>query len=187
MDNNQKQWRREKRQARKALDNTTRQTKSQTVCKQVIESDAYLQATCIGAYLAMPEEINVKAIIEHAWANGKSVFLPVVLDWGVPLKFAPYTPDTLLTQDCLGIDIPNVGSEHYIDATELDVVVTPLVAFDEHRNRIGMGGGFYDRTFACKKTKATPHLIGVAFDVQQVDGNITANEWDIRPDAIVSG
>lgn len=186
MNNNQKQWRKEKRTQRQNIDDTSRLEKSQLICQKVLCTTAYQKAECIGAYLSLPEEVDVQSIIQQAWADGKSVFLPVVLAWGVPLKFAPYTPNTALKKDCLDIDIPDVDPKDYIDATALDLVVTPLVAFDEKDNRIGMGGGFYDRTFAFKKTQATPCLIGVAFAVQKVDGIITVNEWDIRPDVIVS-
>ncbi|PID64872.1 MAG: 5-formyltetrahydrofolate cyclo-ligase, partial [Gammaproteobacteria bacterium] len=157
--------------------------------EKLLQTDAYRQAKRIGAYLCLPEEVNVKSIIEAAWADGKSVYLPVVLDWGQVLKFAPYTPDSKLIRDRLDIEIPAVCATKYLEASALDMVVTPLVAFDEQRNRIGMGGGFYDRTFAFKaeaKPFSKPQLIGVAFETQRLPVTITANPWDICPDAIIT-
>lgn len=183
----QKNWRKEKRTARKSLSSTEKHNKSQQIVQRLLATEYYQQAEHIGAYLCLPEEVNVRNIIEAAWADGKKVYLPVVLAWGEPLQFAPFSPDTVLVKDCLSIDIPDIDSSTYVSAEKLDMVVTPLVAFDEHCNRIGMGGGFYDRTFSFKASHASsPMLLGVAFDVQRVAHTITANAWDIRPDAIVS-
>jgi 5-formyltetrahydrofolate cyclo-ligase len=67
-------------------------------------------------------------------------------------------------------------------------VLTPLVAFDEQHNRIGMGGGYYDRSFAFLKNRKQliqPKLIGLAFDCQRVE-KITANPWDIRLYSVIT-
>ncbi|MBS9781419.1 MAG: 5-formyltetrahydrofolate cyclo-ligase [Gammaproteobacteria bacterium] len=189
----QKQWREEKRQARKNLSTTDKAEKSQTIIKKIIESNDYKNAKHIGMYLAMPEEVNLQTLIETAWKDGKSVYLPVVIGWGELLLFAPYTSDSQLVKDALNIDIPNTDTDSYITADKLDLVITPLVAFDKNNNRIGMGGGFYDRTFSCKKLQANPDspqnkptLIGVAFAIQQTDSLIPVNEWDIPVDKIIS-
>ncbi len=182
----QKQWREEKRQARKNLSATDKAQKSQAIIKQIIKSDEYKNAKHIGVYLAMPEEVNLQTLIETAWQDGKSVYLPVVIGWGKPLLFAPYTTDSQLVKDALNIDIPNTDTDSYIGADKLDLVITPLVAFDENNNRIGMGGGFYDRTFTCKDTQDKPTLIGVAFAEQKTDSLIPMNEWDIPLDKIIT-
>lgn len=183
----QKNWRQEKRAARKSLSSVDKHNKSRQIVQRLLATEYYQQAEHIGAYLCMPEEVNVQDIIDAAWADGKKVYLPVVLAWGEPLQFAPFTPDTVLVKDCLAIDIPDIDSSQYVCAERLDMVVTPLVAFDEQCNRIGMGGGFYDRTFAFKNNAhSSPVLLGVAFDIQRVTSTIIVNEWDIRPDMIVS-
>ncbi len=182
----QQQWRQEKRQARKNLSATDKAEKSQAIITYIVESDDYKKAKHIGAYLAMPEEVNIQTLIETAWKDGKSVYLPIVINWGKPLLFAPYNTDSLLIQGALNIDIPNCNTDSYISADKLDLVITPLVAFDEHNNRIGMGGGFYDRTFECRKSQDKPTLIGTAFAVQRTDSLIPVNEWDIKLDKIVT-
>ena len=184
----QKDWRKDKRVARKSIILHEKIIKNQQIAEKVITSKDYQQSTNLGVYLFIPEEVDVKSIIEAAWTDGKKVYLPVVIGIGKALKFAPYSENTKLKKDCLGIDIPDLPDEQLINANELDMVVTPLVAFDENCNRIGMGGGFYDRTFAFKKAnpQSTPTLIGVAFEIQKVDGEIVSNKWDIRPDKIIS-
>lgn len=177
-----------KRRARQALSTEEKIQKSTQIAKIFLQTEVYQQADTLSAYLCLPEEVNVKAIIDAAWADGKTVYLPIVLARGKALKFAPYKPETKLTKGALGIDIPDVPNHEYVDAEVLDIVVTPLVAFDANRNRIGMGGGFYDHTFAFKKMAANrqPTLIGVAFEVQRVEGEMKANAWDVRLDMIVS-
>lgn len=184
----QKSWRQCKRDARNHLSAADKTEKSRLITQTLLQSTAYQQAKYLAAYLCLPEEVNVQAVIERAWQDGKAVYLPVVMSWGKALQFAPYTADTPLCKDVLAIDIPAVAVDSYIDATQLDMVVTPLVAFDEQCNRIGMGGGFYDRTFAFKARhpQTAPTLIGVAFEVQRTDTPIDCNAWDIRPNSIIS-
>ena len=74
---------------------------------------------------------------------------------------------------------PQTGK--FVDPHHLDIVITSLVAFDSSRNRIGMGGGYFDRCFAFpkgRKIRLHPKLIGLAFDCQRV-GSIAPNPWDI--------
>lgn len=183
----QKDWRQMKRQERKNLSYKDRIQNSQMIVEQVLATKAYQQVSCLGAYLAMPEEVDVRALIEQAWDDGKLVYLPVVLGWGRALQFAPYQPESVLTKDSLGMMIPSCEVTDYITAASLDVVITPLVAFDQQCNRIGMGGGFYDRTFEKKSdSKQQTTLIGVAFDTQCVDGEIVTNTWDVNPDMIIT-
>lgn len=185
----QRNWRKEKKAARKALDQQERQEKSKQIAQCLLATDAYKNAQHIAAYLCMPGEVDMWKVIKKAWAEDKQVYLPVVLGWEQPLQFAPFTPQCELAKDYYDIEIPKVDSSEYVSPRILDLVITPLVAFDKYRNRIGMGGGFYDRTFAFKQrdSSAKPQLLGVAFETQRVDGvPIAANTWDISPDAIIT-
>jgi 5-formyltetrahydrofolate cyclo-ligase len=82
---------------------------------------------------------------------------------------------------------PDVGDDQMLAPRELDLVLAPLVVFDAGRNRIGMGGGYYDRSFAFRKDPArtAPVLIGVAHELQKVD-SIEPEDWDVRLDKIVT-
>ena len=95
------------------------------------------------------------------------------------MEFRKFAPDTRTEPNSLGIEEP-VDSE-IIDSNELDIVITPLVAFDKNRNRVGMGGGYYDREFSYldkNDQHRKPLLIGIAYDCQKVE-EITPNPWDI--------
>jgi 5-formyltetrahydrofolate cyclo-ligase len=82
---------------------------------------------------------------------------------------------------------PDVDEAEMLAPDELDLVLAPLVVFDSERNRIGMGGGFYDRSFAFRKRPEIlqPMLIGVAHELQKVE-RIVPQEWDVRLDMIVT-
>jgi 5-formyltetrahydrofolate cyclo-ligase len=82
---------------------------------------------------------------------------------------------------------PDVADSEMLAPEDLDLVLAPLVVFDSYRNRIGMGGGFYDRSFAFRKIPGhtRPVLIGVAHEIQKVD-RIVPEEWDVPLDMIVT-
>jgi 5-formyltetrahydrofolate cyclo-ligase len=109
----------------------------------------------------------------------KRVFAPVTRRNRL-LEFREVTPETDLVRDDFGLLMPRTGE--VIAARKLDLVLTPLVAFDENRQRIGMGGGYYDRTFSflrMRRQLLKPKLVGLAFACQQA-AEIPANPWDIR-------
>lgn len=151
---------------------------SRRIAHQFLNSRYFLSSETIACYLSTWDEVDTSAIIERAWCANKRVFLPVTAAHG-HLFFRETLPGTDLARSDFGLWEPVSGT--LIDADKLDVVVTPLVAFDAKRNRIGMGGGYFDRTFAFLAGRThwmRPKLIGVAFDCQEVQ-KITRNPWDI--------
>lgn len=126
----------------------------------------------LALYLTNDGEISPSAICEWCWANDVNVFLPV-LD-GQALVFARYTADCEWQKNSFGILEP-------IDSTpatgsEMDMVLMPLVGFDDQGGRLGMGGGFYDRTFENKAQRT--QLIGLAHDCQEVE-RLPVESWDV--------
>lgn len=186
MKNNQSGIRQQKRLERRQLSDVERASKSQIIAKQLLTTDAYQQSSRIACYLSLDEEVNLQPLIEQAWQDNKSVYLPVVTARDLPLSFAIYHADGDMTTDKMGISVPNIAAEQYIDPAKLDMVIMPLVAFDDDCHRIGMGGGFYDRTFAFRKKQSHPILIGVAFDLQRASQSIICHDWDVMPDVIIS-
>ncbi len=183
--------RQQKRQQRRALGETARTRYSRDICETFLRSQTYQRAHRLAAYLPLKEEVDVRAIIDRAWADGKQLYLPVVIARGQALQFAPHSSLTPLTKDAIGIDIPDVPMSSYCTVSALDVVITPLVAFDAQCQRIGMGGGFYDRTFAqlydhpADATSTQPQKVGVAFEVQRL-AHIKRQTWDIALDSVIS-
>lgn len=138
----------------------------------------------VGLFVDAFGEMPTQPLIDWAYRHGHHVYLPVVRGVNQPLVFVRFIPHRLLSarlaRHRLGMRQPATGA--YINARELDVIVMPLVAVDAQGNRMGMGGGFYDRTLA--KTKQKPLKIGWAYDFQQVTA-LDSKPWDVKLDAAV--
>lgn len=164
--------------ARRAMDDTTRIHASSIICQRVIRSHEFVSCKTLVCYLPVYGEVDPTAIIERAWRAKKRVFAPVTTTHGT-MMFRQITPDTVLRRNSLGLWEPDSGQS--VAAKYCDLVVTPVVVFDERGHRIGMGSGYFDRCFAFLKHRQhwrRPKLIGVAFDCQRVE-KITPNPWDI--------
>ena len=139
----------------------------------------------IAAYLPMRGEADPQLLIEAAWELGKQVFLPCLRD--AHLVFREYGPQTRLAPNALGIPEPH-ESEILVSPRQLDLVIAPLVAFDTHGNRLGMGGGFYDRTFAFQRQHRRwrkPRLLGLAYEFQRHD-ELQREPWDVPLSAVLT-
>jgi len=171
--------------ARRAMSAESRDIASAKICSTLIRSHQFFAAKSIACYLPMADEVDPTRIIERAWCAKKRIFCPVIAKSG-KMFFRRLEPDTTLRQNRFGLWEPIDGE--IIAARQLDLVITPLVAFDDENNRIGMGGGYFDRYFAFQKRSTRwlrPKLIGLAFDCQKVE-KIVANPWDIRLCAVIS-
>ena len=146
-------------------------------------------ANHIGLYLVNDGEIDPIELMHWAWAHKIKCYLPVLSQQAdEPMLFALVTAKSKFTQNRFGIPEPLIDNKSLINASKLDVVLMPLVAFDLNGNRIGMGGGFYDRTLAFTRHQPyhqRPLLIGLAHAFQHVD-KISPAKWDIPLDGIVT-
>jgi 5-formyltetrahydrofolate cyclo-ligase len=171
--------------ARRSMSAEFRDIASEKISAKVIRSHEFFAANVIACYLPMHDEVDPGLIIERAWCAKKRVFCPVVEKKG-GMIFRLLEPDTTLRRNNFGLWEP-VDSES-IATKELDLVITPLVAFDDDKHRIGMGGGYFDRSFAFLKHNRRwlrPKLLGLAFACQKVE-KIVANPWDIPLYGIVT-
>ena len=158
---------------------------AQNLARRILELDEYRQAGRLAAYFAVNGEIGLDPVIDHALAAGKRVYLPN-LDQQA-LRFSPYFHAQKMRINKFRLPEPDVEEAEMLAPEELELVLAPLVVFDGERNRIGMGGGFYDRSFSFRKNAEhkLPVLIGVAHEMQKVD-RIVPEEWDVRLDMIVT-
>ena len=173
------------RKLRAGLDPVRLEQAAQNLADLVVALPEYGQANRIAAYYAVNGEIALNPVIDHALAQGKKIYLPN-LDQQA-LRFAPYFQGQKMRTNRFRLPEPDVSDSEMLSPGDLDLVLAPLVVFDENRNRIGMGGGFYDRSFAFRKHSGhgKPVLIGVAHELQKVD-RIVPEEWDVRLDMIVT-
>ena len=184
-----KELRRSVRQRRRQLDPAQRDTAQRAMLEHLTALNVYQTAHRIAGYWSNDGELDIGAILTQAQAEGKTTYLPVMTGVGQPLLFAPYTPASPMQPNRYKIPEPVVPAEHIIQPHQLDLVLTPLVAFDDNGQRLGMGGGFYDRSFAFRKQDdllPRPCLVGVAFELQHVPQSLPRRDWDVRLDAAVT-
>lgn len=150
--------------------------------------DDFKFAKHVAAYLAFDGEADPMELMVGAVEQDKKVYLPIIVGKSKPLSFAPWTPTTKMIRNRFDILEPDVDRSEWVAADQLDFVINPLVAFDENCNRIGVGGGYYDRTFAFlnePETERSVKLVGFAFELQKLD-SIEPQSWDVRLDAVVT-
>ncbi|MFT7371989.1 MAG: 5-formyltetrahydrofolate cyclo-ligase [Oleiphilaceae bacterium] len=178
---NRKTLRAKVRAQRRALSPRQQKTANARLYKQLERSLILLRAKHIALYLGTDGEICPKALISHYLKRKKLLYLPVLH----PLKknhmvFCPLTAATKLKKNQFGILEPDFRSSVCIPPKQLSLVLLPLVAFDTKGNRIGMGGGYYDRAFEFKQKtlRHSPRLIGLAHDLQKQE-QLPKEYWDI--------
>ncbi|WP_027857479.1 5-formyltetrahydrofolate cyclo-ligase [Marinobacterium jannaschii] len=181
--------RRSIRSKRRALTPLQQRQAANRLCKQLRKLPAFLNAQHIAVYLPNDGEIDLQPLIRLCWQLGKKTYLPVLH----PVKhnslwFVPYSAKTRLVKNIYKIPEPVVLGEPKQPIWALDLVLLPLVAFDADGNRMGMGGGYYDRTFAFKTRLGAnwgPRLLGMAHELQRVD-KLAVASWDIPLTGIVT-
>ena len=137
------------------------------------------RAQRIGVYFAVRNEFDCGPLIDSAIARARQIYLPV-LHRG-ELRFARYRTGDPLVQNRFRIPEPAGQNTAELAASELDLVLAPLVAFDGNGTRLGMGGGYYDRSFRFlqqRRNWSKPRLFGLAYEFQRVD-QLQRRAWDI--------
>ena len=171
--------RRAMRETRRAIPATERAAAAAAAVRVVTALPAWADAGRLAVYWAMDGELDAAPLAAAARAAGKQVYLPVLNQRDdEPMVFLPWAADAPMQPNRYRIPEPLTGAP--LAAQELDLVLAPLVAFDLSGHRLGMGAGFYDRSFAfLKDTRITrPLLLGYAYARQRVDA-LPAEPWDV--------
>ncbi len=167
------------------------------IIRRITHSDIYKRSKHIALYLPADGEVDLSELLRQIQFHQKKCYLPVIISQqnGI-IAFAPYEAHTLLKKNCFGIPEPVFLKKQLKSAKQIDLVLTPLVGFDEQGNRIGMGGGYYDRALQHLSTKTSdsltakprplkPKVLGIAHELQKVT-QLQSQSWDIRLNAIVT-
>jgi 5-formyltetrahydrofolate cyclo-ligase len=173
--------RKEMRRRRRAVAPLSRRLTNRSIVTRLLALPAYRRARALALYWPADGEPDVRALARHAWSQGKRVYLPVVGRGGA-MRFARWLRGGRLRRNRYGIPEP-VGTLRPVAATRLDLLVMPLVAFDERGHRLGMGGGYYDRALAGRRH--LPVLVGAAFSFQEAPA-IPAQPWDVPIDFVIT-
>ncbi len=182
-----KVYRKVYRKKRQALSYQEQSIAAHDLLSVCIASTTLSQVKTVACYIANDGEINPIAIIDYCWQQGKSVLLPVLHPFSKGhLLFVEYHPHSPTRKNCYGIEEPIVTSSNLSTLANIELILTPLVAFDASGNRLGMGGGYYDRTIAPIRRDSLPTKpIGLAHTCQQTDMLLT-DSWDIPLDGIAT-
>ena len=176
------------RHLRRQLSASEQQSHSRSMSALLNRNKVIRNASRIACYLSNDGEIAPGGIAEAGWERRQSIYLPVLSPLNNSLYFAPWKPDSRFQLNRFGIAEPECSPREWLSARQLDVILLPLVAFDLEGNRLGMGGGFYDRTLAFlrhRKYHRKPALIGLAHEIQRAD-SLSPSAWDIPLDAIAT-
>ena len=184
------QQRRKLRQIRNELSVEALRDASEQLAGQLLRQAAFTRAKRIAAYVGSKGEIDPMPLLHLAHDMGKQCYLPVLhpfLDGR--LWFAPWTPQHDMRFNHFNIPEPVFRAHDCCLPQFLSLILVPLLGFDAQCNRLGMGGGYYDRTLAFRRFRRIwkgPHLYGLAHEQQRVE-LIRTQAWDVQLDRIFTG
>lgn len=172
------QLRQQIRKTRANLTALQQQQAEDSITQQALALIEERNAQHIALYVSFDGEISTDKLIKTLWAQGKQVYLPVLHPFNPNhLLFLRYLPDTPMLKNKFSIWEPKLNVQNVLPLDELDILFTPLVAFDKQGNRLGMGGGFYDRTLQnWQNSSFIP--VGLAHQCQQVE-QLPTEAWDV--------
>lgn len=157
------QLRTEIKNQRNNLTTTAWQEKSLAVLTQLLQSDLYHGAHCIFTFISIHNEVDTRALMRSAWADGKEIAVPITCPGG-QMYFVPITQDTPLIKTKYGTLEPISNPKNAIAPTATDLFLVPGLVFDLSGQRYGYGGGFYDR-YLEKHPLATPTALTFQFQI----------------------
>lgn len=178
------------RQARRALTPLQQKQAAKALYRQLAQDPLFRRARHVALYLPTNGEIDPRPLLREAQRRGKRAYLPVLNAWPrEKMVFQRLLPGERLQKNRFRILEPRANQAQQRKVWALDLVMMPLVGFDEFGGRLGMGGGFYDRSLAYRKMRKKwhkPTLLGLAHECQQVDRLVMAS-WDMPLAATVTG
>ncbi|MDD0823866.1 5-formyltetrahydrofolate cyclo-ligase [Mannheimia sp. AT1] len=169
---------------RQSLTDVQQAKAAQSIIPEAISLIQSYNASNIAFYLPFKGEISPKPLMDILLTQHKNLYLPLLHPFtSGQLLFINYNSKTEFKLNRFGIQEPVLDVRNIIPLCQLEMIFTPLVACDKKGNRLGMGGGFYDRTFA-----QAPNIIrvGLAHQCQQIE-ILPTESWDMPLDHIILG
>ncbi|WP_187669324.1 5-formyltetrahydrofolate cyclo-ligase [Zestomonas carbonaria] len=177
------------RQTRRALPPHQQHLAARALYRQLAQHPLFRRARHIALYLPNDGEIDPRPLLRAAQRRGKCTYLPVLNPWPrTRMVFQRVRPGESLVRNRFRILEPRPAPGRQRKVWTLDLVLMPLVGFDEHGGRLGMGGGFYDRSLAYRARRKNGHkptLLGLAHECQKVD-RLALASWDVPLRATVT-
>ena len=176
------QLRRKLRQARRALTGSQQRQAAHGLYRQLAQHALFRRARHLSLYLPTDGEIDPRLLLRAAQRRGKATYLPVLSAWPrTKMVFQRIRPGEKLRPNRFRILEPRANPARQRKIWTLDLVLLPLVGFDQEGGRLGMGGGFYDRSLAYlarRQSWRKPTLLGLAHECQKV-AKLDQASWDV--------
>jgi 5-formyltetrahydrofolate cyclo-ligase len=183
------QLRRQLRAARRALSRSQQQRAARDLYRQLAQHPMFRRARHIALYLPSDGEIDPRPLLRAAQRRGKATYLPVLSAWPkTKMVFQRVRAGETLRLNRFKIAEPRGNRHQQRKVWALDLILLPLVGFDTDGGRLGMGGGFYDRSLAYRALRTQPQkpqLVGVAHECQKVE-KLAMASWDVALAATVT-
>ena len=181
--------RRQLREARRALSRLEQRQASLGLYRQLAQHPSFRRARHIALYLANDGEIDPQPLLRAAQRRGKHTYLPVLASWPrTHMRMQRLLPGERLQRNRFGIAEPRPNRARQRPLWALDLLLLPLVGFDEQGGRLGMGGGFYDRSLAYRQRRTHllgPRLFGLAHECQKV-ACLPLASWDVPLHGVIT-
>ena len=176
------------RQRRNSLSPVQQLQAGHELLEKCLQTSLLGTANKIACYIANDGEIDLSPLIKYCWELNKQVYLPVLHPFAKGhLLFVAYHAGSKMHANKFGIPEPEISCPMVCPLDQLDVIFTPLVAFDKQGHRLGMGGGFYDRTLApLQRAKTDTQVLGVAHNCQLATTSLSSEKWDIPMQKIIT-
>lgn len=183
----QQQLRQQVRQQRQTLSLAQREQAGAQVAERLQALAEFQQATMIASYASFAAELPT-CTIHQQLAAPKRLALPVLHPVVAhQLLFLEITEATVWQHNRYGINEPELRCDRVIPLAQLQIMLLPLVGFDRSGQRLGMGGGYYDRTLAAWHRGELPNLltIGLGYDFQQLE-TLPQQPWDVPLNLVIT-
>ena len=176
-----KALRKEMRVKRASMPKEDRDIASHNIVSRLLNNPIYQESNTIMSYVSMPEEIQLKELFDHAFAHDKTLAIPLIIGRGTMRPVFLPTMEDLEVGD-FGILTVRQDKRQFVDFNDIDCIIVPGAAFDRSGNRLGLGGGYYDRFL---KHADTANRVALAFDYQLFD-TIPSENHDAKMDLIIT-
>lgn len=174
--------------ARSSLTPADQTRAARDLVQQVMDQPEVQSATTLAAYFSFGTELNTEPLLQALLDANKRVCLPVLHPFTPGhLLMLHYDQNTTLVANRFGIPEPALRCPDVVPFAHIDCLLTPLVGFDASGNRMGMGGGFYDRTLASWQQGSYPNLsvFGLGHDCQYTEA-LPVQPWDVPLPAVIT-
>ena len=176
-----KALRKEMRAKRVLMSKEDRDIASHNIVSRLLNNPIYQESNIIMSYVSMPEEIQLKELFDHAFAHDKTLAIPLIIGRGTMRPVFLPTMEDLEVGD-FGILTVKQDKRQFVDFNDIDCIIVPGAAFDRSGNRLGLGGGYYDRFL---KHADTANRVALAFNYQLFD-TIPSENHDAKMDLIIT-